>query len=379
MRVPLLDIQAQLAPIADEVNAAVCDVIASGQYALGPAVAEFESAITEYTGAKHAIGMSSGTDALLAALMALDVGPGDVVIVPPFTFFATASTVVRLGAKPAFVDIDPHTFNIDPDALCAWFANWKGVKPKAIIPVHLYGQCADMDAILAIASDHGVPVIEDAAQALGASYPSKDGTHHAGTMGLAGTYSFYPTKNLSAIGDAGMLVTNDDAFADRLRKLRNHGGTDPYTHTLLGGNFRMDGVQAAALSVKLPQLNRWNEARRANADYYDQRFADAPITTPALSYSRDHHCYHQYVITVPDRRDTFRAFLAENEIGSAVYYPEPLHRVPVFEALGYPAGRFPVSEHAARTVLALPISPEVSPEMRTYVADCVLNFFNESN
>ncbi len=376
MRVPLLDIQAQLAPIADDVNAAVCGVIASGQYALGPAVAEFESAVAGYTGAKHAIGMSSGTDALLAALMALDVGPGDVVVVPPFTFFATASTVARLGATPAFVDIDPTSFNISPDALRSWFADWSGAMPKAIVPVHLYGQCADMNAILSIAAEHGVPVIEDAAQALGASYPGADGPMHAGTMGLAGTYSFYPTKNLSAIGDAGMIVTSDDALADRLRKLRNHGGTDPYTHTLLGGNFRMDGVQAAALSVKLPHLARWNGARRANAEYYDQQFAGSTVMPPALSYSRDHHCYHQYVITVPEQRDALRAFLTEKEIGCAVYYPEPLHRVPVFESLGYESGRFPVSEHAARTVLALPVCPEVTAEMRAYVVDTVLDFFN---
>lgn len=374
MRVPLLDIQAQLAPIMDDVNAAVRDVIASGQYALGPAVAEFESAVAAYTGAAHAIGMSSGTDALLAALMALDVGPGDVVVVPPFTFFATASTVARLGAQPAFVDIDPHSFNLDPEALRAWFTNWTGKRPKAIMPVHLYGQCAAMNEILAIAAEHDVPVIEDAAQALGASYPSANGTRHAGTMGLAGTYSFYPTKNLSAIGDAGMLVTNDDAFAERIRKLRNHGGTDPYSHTLLGGNFRMDGVQAAALSVKLPHLDRWNNARRANADYYDQRFADAPVTPPALSYSRANHCYHQYVISVPERRDALRDYLAEREIGSAVYYPEPLHRVPVFEAMGFGADNLGVSENAARTVLALPVSPEVTSEMRTFVADNVLNF-----
>lgn len=376
MRVPLLDIQAQLAPIADDVNAAVCAVIASGQYALGPAVAEFESAVAEYTGAAHAIGVSSGTDALLAALMALEVGPDDVVIIPPFTFFATASSVVRLGAKPAFVDIDPHSFNIDPNALRTWFADWSGEKPKAIVPVHLYGQCADMDAILTIAQEYDVPVIEDAAQALGASHPSASEPRHAGTMGLTGIYSFYPTKNLSAIGDAGMLVTNDDAFAERLRKLRNHGGTGLYTHTLLGGNFRMDAVQAAALSVKLPRLNSWNDARRANAEFYDGRFVGSPVTPPALSYSREHHCYHQYVISVPERRDALRAFLAEREIDSAVYYPEPLHRVPVFKALGYEAGSFPVSENAARTVLALPISPEVTPAMRAYVADNVLRFFD---
>ncbi len=376
MRIPLLDIQAQLAPIADEVNAAVCRVIASGQYALGPAVAEFESTIAEYTGAKHAIGVSSGTDAILATLMALDVGPGDVVIVPPFTFFATASTVVRLGATPAFVDIDPHSFNIDPNALRTWFTNWKGDKPKAIMPVHLYGQCADIDAILGIANEYDVPVIEDAAQALGASYPGVEGTRHAGTMGLAGTYSFYPTKNLSAIGDAGMIVTNNDALSETLRKLRNHGGTDPYSHTLLGGNFRMDGVQAAALRVKLPHLDRWNDARRANADYYDQRFDDSPVAPPAQSYSREHHCYHQYVISVPEQRDALRAFLTKRKIGSAVYYPEPLHRVPVFESLGYESNSFPVSENAARTVLALPVSPEVTAEMRTHVADTVLNFFD---
>jgi dTDP-4-amino-4,6-dideoxygalactose transaminase len=227
---------------------------------------------------------------------------------------------------------------------------------------------------LAIANEHGVPVIEDAAQALGATFPGRRGAQHAGTMGLAGIYSFYPTKNLNAIGDAGMAVTNDDAIAERLRKLRNHGGTDPYSHTLLGGNFRMDGVQAAALSVKLPHLDRWNAARRANAEYYDQRFARSPVLPPACSYSRAEHCYHQYVITVPEKRDEL-AYLADHEIGSAVYYPEPLHRVPVFESLGYGPGSLPVSENAARTVLALPIAPEVTPEMRTYVADTVMNFF----
>jgi dTDP-4-amino-4,6-dideoxygalactose transaminase len=371
VRVPLLDLAAQLAPIETEIRDAVAEVIASGQYALGRYVNEFEAAIGAYTGAKHAIGMSSGTDALLAALMALDVGPGDTVVTTPFSFFATASTIVRLGAAPVFVDIDPRTYNIDTGALQAWFERHDGPPPKAIIPVHLYGQCADMDAINAIADRVGVPVIEDAAQALGAKF----GAHMAGTTGLCGTYSFYPTKNLNAIGDAGMAVTNDDAFAETLRKLRNHGGTDPYTHTLLGGNFRMDGVQAAALSVKLPHLDAWNEARRANAAYYDERFTGSPLTTPVLAYDRAHHCYHQYVVRAPDRRDELRAFLTAREIGTGVYYPHPLHRVPVFESLGYEEGSFPEAERAAREVLALPVYPEMTAEMREYVAGVVVTFF----
>jgi dTDP-4-amino-4,6-dideoxygalactose transaminase len=370
MRVPLLDLQPQLKALEAEIKSAVLGVIDSTRYIMGPRVEELENAVAEYSGARFGIGMSSGTDALLAALMALDVGPGDLVITPTYSFFATAGVVARLHATPVFIDCDATTYNLDPQALARWFEQHpaEAARVKAIMPVHLYGQCADMDAINAIACQHNVPVIEDAAQAIGAAYPSKQGLKRAGSMGLAGCFSFFPSKNLGAIGDGGLVVTNDEQFADKLRKLRNHGETSRYHHQYVGGNFRLDPLQAAVLLVKLPHLEAWHSGRRANAAYYDRHLSIAGLKKPVAVYGREHHIYNQYIISVPRDRDGLKRFLDEQQIGNAIYYPVPFHRQECFAALGYRAGDFPHSEYAAEHTLALPVYPELTDEMK----DCVI-------
>lgn len=377
MNVPLLDLGPQYRALKDELDAAVLEVLGSTQYVMGPKVAALEAEIAEYCGAKHAIGVTSGTDALLMGLMALDVGPGDLVLTSVYSFFATAGTVARLNATPVFLDIDRDTFNLDPKALEAWFAQNPDTagSVKAIMPVHLFGQCADMDAILEIANAHGVPVIEDAAQAIGATYPGAGGVKQAGTMGLAGCYSFFPSKNLGCAGDGGMIVTNDDAFAAKLRMLRNHGMEPKYYHSMIGGNFRIDPIQAVVLSVKLPHLNDWHEARRRNADYYDTRFEDSPVQPPKHVYGREHHIYNQYTLTVPQDRDGLRAFLNERSIGHDVYYPLPFHAQECFQYLGYTSGDFPVSEAVALETVALPIYPDLNEEQLACVADAILEFY----
>jgi len=315
--------------------------------------------------------VSSGTDALLISLMALDVGPGDIVVTTPFSFFATAGVIARLGATPAFVDIDPDTYNLSPVALREWFEREeeKRDRVKAIIPVHLYGQCADMDPILEIAEEFDVPVVEDAAQAIGARYPSEKGELKAGTMGTLGCFSFFPSKNLGAMGDGGMVVTNDPALDDKLKKLRNHGAKPKYYHALIGGNFRLDPIQAAVLLVKLPHLDAWHKMRQKNAAYYNKRLAtDAGIKRPVIAYKREYHIYNQYVVSVPDRRDELRDFLKDNDIGTEVYYPVPFHEQECFQYLGYTAGDFPNSEYAAKHTIALPIYPELTDAMQRYVA-----------
>lgn len=377
LKVPLLDLQPQLKSIESELKAAVTEVLESTQYVLGPKVEALEAAIAQYTGAAHAIGVSSGTDALLVSLMALDIGPGDVVVTTPYSFFATAGAIARLHAQPAFVDIDPDSYNMDPGALRDWFAanTGKSDRVKAIIPVHLYGQCADMDPILEIAQDHGVPVIEDAAQAIGAVYPSAAGPKKAGSMGAMGCFSFFPTKNLGGIGDGGMVVTNDAELAEKVRRLRNHGMAPKYYHKTIGGNFRLDPIQAAVLSVKLPHLERWHEMRRENAAYYDERFDIEGLKKPSLAYGRDSHIYNQYVVAVPERRDELRIHLNEQEVGHEVYYPVPLHLQDCFKDLGYAQGDFTNSETAAASTLALPIYPELTRAMQDHVVGQIAAFY----
>ena len=377
MKVPLLDLKAQLTTIRSEMLNAITAVLDSTQYIMGPPVADLEKKIADYCGVQFAVGVSSGTDALLVALMALEVKPGDLVITTPYSFFATAGVIARLGARPVFVDIDPRTFNLNPEHLHDWFIkNSRQIKKvKAIIPVHLYGQCADLDPILEIAGKYNIPVVEDAAQAIGASYPSKNGIKKAGSMGKMGCFSFFPSKNLGGIGDGGMVVTDDSALTEKLIKLRNHGSHQKYYHSLIGGNFRLDTIQAAALLVKLPHLKSWHLARQKHAEYYDKAFSNSVIKAPYVAYQRSYHIYNQYVILVPDKRNELRQYLADNEIGSEIYYPVPFHLQECFKYLGYNSGDFPHSEYAASHSLALPIYPELTEEMQAYVVEKVLKFY----
>ena len=363
-----MDIQAQLAEVGGELERAVTGVVRGGAYIMGPEVGRLEQAMAEALGVRHAIGVSSGTDAILVALMALDVGPGDLVLTSTYSFFATAGAVSRLGARPVLLDIDPATCNLDPAALAAWFDDHpdERAKVKAIIPVHLYGQCADMEAIGAIARAHGVAVVEDAAQAIGASCPAG----RAGAMGALGAFSFFPSKNLGAIGDAGLVTTADDALADKVRRLRLHGAEPKYHHALIGGNFRLDTIQAAALLVKLPHLQRWSEARRERAARYDRALAGiAGVRTPALAWSREHHVYNQYVVHVDGDRDRLAARLAAGGVATAVFYPIPFHLQECFRSLGHARGDFPRAEAASASTLALPIYPQLRPEQQDHVVD----------
>jgi dTDP-4-amino-4,6-dideoxygalactose transaminase len=359
--VPLLDLTAQWTTLRDDTLAAITRVCDSQRFILGAEVEAFESEVGRALEIPHVVGVSSGTDALIVALMALGVGAGDEVVTSPYSFFATAGSIVRLGARPVFVDIDPSSYNLDPSAVRAAITP----RTKAIMPVHLFGQCADMDPILAAAEAAGVPVIEDAAQAIGATYRGR----MAGSMGLAGCFSFFPSKNLGAFGDAGMVTTGDAAFAARIRLLRAHGAERQYHHRLVGGNFRIDALQAAVLRVKLPHLPGWSEQRRANARRYRHLFDAAglsgrvvpPVETPAAS-----HIYNQFIIRIPDR-DRVRAALADEGVGSAVYYPIPFHLQECFADLGYMPGAFPEAEAAARETLALPIYPELSEAQQHHV------------
>ena len=362
MNVKLLDLQAQYLPIRNEIRRAMDEVCDAQALILGPHVEKFETNLAAYCHTKHAIGVSSGTDALLCSLMGLGVGAGDEVICPTFTFFATAGSIARLGARPVFIDIDPASFNLDPTALSAAITK----RTKAIMPVHLFGQCARMEAIHDIAVNHNLPVIEDAAQAIGAKRHDKQ----ACSMGFAGCLSFYPTKNLGAFGDAGAICTNDDDFADRCRKLRVHGSGHTYHHEMIGGMFRLAAVQAAVLSVKLKYLDEWHKARRENAAIYDAAFKGSKVTPPPIDEG-NWSIYNQYVVRVPER-DRVKQRLAERGIGTAVYYPIPLHLQECFAYLGYKAGDFPESERACEEVLALPIYPELPEEQARYVAEELL-------
>ena len=379
VNVPLLDLKAQYAQLKDDIRPVIDEVCDAQYFILGPKVLEFESRVAEYCGVAHAVGMSSGTDALLASLMVAGVGAGDAVITSPYTFFATAGSIARLGATPVFVDIDPVTFNIDVAQAAALLEQWpeslRDVRPKAIMPVHLYGQCADMDPLLEVARACDLAVIEDAAQAIGAEYPSANGTRRAGAMGDFGCFSFFPSKNLGAFGDGGMVVTNRDDLAEKLRQTRNHGAEPKYYHKFVGANFRLDALQAVVLQTKLPHLESWHEARRRNAGRYNELFAGSEVKTPAAVYAENgianYHIYNQYIVRVPNR-DTVRQCLLDAGIGCEIYYPLPLHMQDCFASLGYNEGQFPESERAARETLALPIYPELDVEMQEYVAQSLI-------
>lgn len=376
MQVPLLDLRAQYAPLKAKFLAAIEEVCDSQALVLGPKTEAFERAVSEYCGAPHAIGCSSGTDAQLMLLMALGIGPGDAVITTPYTFFATASCIARLGARPVFADIDPATYNICPASVEAVIKKTKNV--KAIIPVHLYGCCADMAALKVIAERYGVPLLEDAAQALGAQHPLGG----AGSIGEAGWFSFYPTKNLGAFGDAGMVVCRDEALAAKLRAYRNHGMEVRYYHKYVGGNFRIDAIQSAVLHVKLPHLDTWSAGRRARAATYRRLFAAAsldrwfvnPVEPWSGSGLPNHHIYNQFIVRTP-RRDELRACLGASGISTEVYYPLPLHLQECFRDLGYKAGDFPESERAAAETIALPIFPEITDAQQAYVVEKIAAFF----
>jgi dTDP-4-amino-4,6-dideoxygalactose transaminase len=356
-------------------KAAVLEVVESTRYVMGPKVELFEKAAADYVGSRYAIGVSSGTDALLASLMALGVGAGDRVVTTAYSFFATAGVIARLGATPVFSDVDPHTLNLDPGALRACFDGEEGDRVRAIVPVHLFGQCADMDPIVEIADERGIPVVEDAAQAIGAHYPSRQGEKRAGSLGALGCFSFFPSKNLGALGDGGLVVTDDAQLRDQLVCLRDHGARERYRHAQIGGNFRLDAIQAAALLVKLPLLERWHEARRRNAAYYDEEIDGGALRTPVAAWGRGAHVYNQYVIGVPDRRGELRRFLAEREIDTEVYYPIPFHLQECFASLGYSRGDFPNAEFAAEHSLALPVYPGLTREMQDHVVGSIRAFY----
>jgi len=364
MQVPLLDLKAQYATIKDEILAGINEVLDSQRCIGGPKVEEFEAKVAEISGCKYAVGVTSGTDAILNSLMSLEIGASDEVITTPFTFFATVGCIARAGAKPVFVDIDPKTYNIDPAKIEAAVTD----KTKAIMPVHLYGQMADMDPIMEIAKKHNLYVIEDAAQSISSTYKGKK----AGSFGIAGCFSFFPSKNLGGIGDGGMIVTNDKEFYDRAFIMRNHGSEPKYYHSYVGGNFRLDPIQAVALLVKLPHLDSWSQGRRDNAAYYNKKFEGTVVQTPYINPDCE-TIYNQYVIRVP-RRDEVVAHLHENNIGCEIYYPVPMHIQKCFEYLGCKAGDFPESEKAANEVMALPIYPELTDEMKDFVADTILGF-----
>jgi dTDP-4-amino-4,6-dideoxygalactose transaminase len=367
VRVPLLDLQAQYAAIRDEVRAAIDRVCDAQRFILGPEVSALEAEVAAYCEARFAIGVSSGTDALLAALMAVGVGPGDDVVTTTYSFFATAGTIARLGARPVFVDIDPETFNLDPARLAERITP----RTKAIVPVHLFGRCCDMDAIGAVADAHRLPIVEDAAQAIGAR---DDHGRIAGTIGTLGCLSFFPSKNLGAFGDGGMVLTNDAELAERVRLLRVHGSNPKYHHRIVGGNFRLDALQAAVLRVKLKYLPGWTKARRDNADRYRALFREHGVD--GITPPDDHpgHIYNQFVVRA-EERDPLRRFLDERGIGTEVYYPIPLHLQACFAGLGYRDGDLPAAEAAARESLALPIYPELSESAQRYVVSAIGEYF----
>ena len=365
--VPLLDLEAQYRPLRDAILAAVTRVCDSQRFIMGPEVEALEGELASYFGVRDAIAVSSGTDALLAALMALGIGAGDEVVTSTFSFFATAGSVARVGATPVLVDIDPVTCNLDPAAVRAAVTS----RTRAIIPVHLYGLCADMDPIMEIAHEAGIAVIEDAAQAIGATYR----TRQAGTIGTIGCFSFFPSKNLGAFGDGGLVTTNDPALAHEIRLLRNHGAEPKYFHTRIGGNFRLDALQAAILRVKLPHLARWTAMRQANAARYDALFRSAGlsdrITLPSAPPDRQ-HIFNQYVVRVPDR-DGVRAFLADRGIGTEIYYPVPFHLQKCFAGLGHRSGDYPRAEAAAATTLAIPIYGELTSGQQAAVVGAMVD------
>lgn len=366
---PFLDLKAQYAEISQEIKAAIERVLESQQFILGPEVSALEQELAAALNVRHAIGCASGSDALLLALMALEIGPGDEVITPPFTFVATAGSIARLGAKPVFIDIDPNTFNLDPAKLEATITG----HTRAIMPVHLFGLSADMDAILKIADDRGIPVIEDAAQAILARYRNQ----MIGTIGKMGCFSFFPSKNLGGYGDGGLITTNDSELATRLKLLRAHGSRTKYDYDIIGTNSRLDSLQAAVLRVKLRHLDSWTEQRRSHAAYYNQLFQESRLPSEFRTPSAPpecHHVYNQYTICA-ERRDELKHYLASRGIPSEIYYPSPLHLQPAFAYLNHKLGDFPVSERICNQVLSLPVYPELSPEQQRLVVRTIKEFY----
>jgi len=377
MKVPLLDLKLQYQTIKEEVMKVTEEIFESQYFILGPRVEALEKEIAEYCSSKHAVGVSSGTDALLISLMAADIGHEDKVITPTYTFFATAGSIARAGATPVFADIDPETYNISSKSISRVMDNMtrkERSELKAIIPVHLYGQCCDMDSILEIAEKYNLIVIEDAAQAIGAEYKGR----RAGSMGNFGCFSFFPSKNLGAFGDGGIVTTNSDEFFDKLRLLRVHGSHSKYYHNKIGGNFRLDALQAAIVSIKLNYLDGWTEARQANANKYRELFIDAGlddiVNLPTEKENR--HIYNQFVISLKEKRDNLRMFLTDAGIGTEVYYPVPMHLQDCFSNLNYRKGDFPVSEYAASHTLALPVYPELSYEQQAYLVEKIKEFYS---
>jgi dTDP-4-amino-4,6-dideoxygalactose transaminase len=389
LHLPILDLKAQYQSIKEEINEKVSEVFSSQSFILGAEVEALEKEIASLSGTKFGIGVSSGSDALIISLMALGIGAGDAVITTPFTFFATAGAIARLGAKTLFCDIDPETYNLDPEKMEEILQKAKRTrriqKIKAVIPVHLYGQCVDMDPLVDSAKRYGLWVIEDAAQAISSEYPSRKGIRRAGSMGTMGTLSFFPSKNLGGYGDGGMVLTNSQKLAARLKCLRVHGGVNKYFYNLLGGNFRLDALQAAILRVKLKHLDEWQKKRRERAEYYNRKISqtglekEGLVKPPSAIYKdrgvSNDHTFHQYVIRA-QKRDQLQAHLKEKGIGTSIFYPLPLHRQKCFSYLGYKKGDFPVSEKASKEVLALPIYPELSPEQQDWVVTSIKEFYS---
>ena len=385
--VPMLDLNRQYEQVRAEVLSAVGQVCASQHYILGPEVEALERELADFCDARDAVGCASGTDALWLALAAAGVQPGDQVLTTPFSFFASASAIVRCGARPVFADIDPRTFNLDPARVESFLRGAQRDKIRALLPVHLYGQCADMDSLQRLTDEFHLSLIEDAAQAIGASWgtePNK--TRKAGSMGASAAFSFYPTKNLSAYGDAGLITTNNPEMAAHMRRLRNHGSPRRYLHEEFGWNSRLDSIQAAILRVKLPYVEGWNDARRQRASRYDQLFAAAGLTSAGgqpenaapiqLPHTapQAHHVFHQYVVRAY-RRGELREFLTARNIGTEIYYPIPLHLQPCFVYLGYREGDFPETERAAKEVLALPMFPELREDEQRWVVQSIADFY----
>lgn len=388
MKVPFLDLTIQYKTIKKEMDRKILDVVESQKFILGQEVADLEEKIASYTTTRFAVGVSSGSDALIVSLMSLGIGRGDAVVTTPFTFFATVGAIVRVGARVVFCDIDDTTYNMDPDKLEEAIHDEIKKRPdskvKAVIPIHLYGQCADMDRISASAAKHRLSVIEDAAQAIGAAYPSSSGTKSACGMGDMGILSFFPSKNLGGYGDGGMILTDREDLAEKVKILRVHGAQNKYFHDLIGGNFRLDAIQAAVLQVKLAHLDDWTRKRQKNALLYDKMFEDSgliargTVKIPQAVYKQSgiphYHVYNQYVVRA-EKRDELQRFLGSRGIGSAVYYPLSLHLQTCFSSLGYKEGDFPETERASSEVLALPIFPELNPNQQEYVVSCMEQFY----
>lgn len=367
MQIQFLDLKAQYETIKEDIKKAIIDAVESGQYIMGPNVKAFEEEIAAYLGVKHAIAVANGTDALVLTLDALGIGPGDEVITSPYTFFASAECISRVGAKPVFADIDPETFNIDPEDIEKKITE----KTKAIIPVHIFGQAADMARIMAIAEKHGLYVVEDACQAMGAKVNGRK----VGTIGKAGCFSFFPTKNLGAYGDGGLVVTDDDELADKIRLLRVHGSRKKYFHELIGYNSRLDEIQAAVLRVKLKHIDSWNEARRKKAMLYNELLRNTPVKTPDINGEKS-HVFHLYTILAPNRNE-IKSYLERKGIPTGIYYPLPLHLQEVYKNLGYKKGDLPIAEKTCEQNLSLPLYPELTDDQIKYVADAVIEFYEK--